>query len=315
MTECVQMKPGETVGLVTDQERLSGLGSSLWEGAASLGYPLLLRLPEGCRELERHTPLLAALQGCDIVIVLTSYLFPRSLRRRALEAGARLLSLCGVTEAMVPAIDVDYWDLYRRTQEAGFVVRKSRRWHVTSPAGTDLRLELAGPVTVLDGRAWERGSWTALPAGVVGAVVAPGTAAGTVVIDGSIHGLGLVDEPVRLEVKHGRIVDVAGGWHAQRLRDLLARAGGDLTQADNAASALAEVGFGTNAAATYCGNLIQDERVAGSVHVGLGDNVHLGGTNSAPLHVDVCLRRPTVFVDDVIIIHEGHLLLGGRDAR
>jgi leucyl aminopeptidase (aminopeptidase T) len=37
--------------------------------------------------------------------------------------------------------------------------------------------------------------------------------------------------------------------------------------------------------------------VAGTGHIALGSNIHFGGTNAAPLHLDFVYRAPTLWLD------------------
>jgi leucyl aminopeptidase (aminopeptidase T) len=55
--------------------------------------------------------------------------------------------------------------------------------------------------------------------------------------------------------------------------------------------------------------LVEDERVAGSAHVGFGPNIHLGGEITEGLHRDASMRRPTVLLDGTVIVRDGELVL------
>ena len=60
---------------------------------------------------------------------------------------------------------------------------------------------------------------------------------------------------------------------------------------------LAELGIGINPKARLIGNVLEDEKVGGTVHVALGDNSTFGGDVVAGIHLDGIITRPKVFVD------------------
>lgn len=45
-----------------------------------------------------------------------------------------------------------------------------------------------------------------------------------------------------------------------------------------------------------------DEKVAGTIHVAIGNNDMLGGLNPVPVHIDCVVSDPTLRVDDGRII-------------
>ena len=60
---------------------------------------------------------------------------------------------------------------------------------------------------------------------------------------------------------------------------------------------LAELGIGTNPAATLSGSILEDEKVIGTAHLAFGSNVSFGGVNAASVHIDGVLLEPTIQVD------------------
>ncbi len=303
LKECTALAEGETCLLITDLEH-SRLRLALADAiSACSGVPILLGLPE---EVYLREPLPKAVEGAlakaDVVLIHTRRLFPQKPRRLAVELGARVLSLCTVTEEMaLRALDVDYPELSRTTRRLAQAFSKAEEVFMISRAGTELRLKIKDqPVVYLDGLAREPGKISALPAGVVAALPVPGTAEGRVVLTGSLASIGLLQEPIALTVERGRVMEVRGGAEANRLREIL-------EAADENAWLLAEVGLGTNPKATYTGNLVEDERVRGSGHIGLGRNTHLGGPIHSSLHLDGTLREPEIYLDGRPVASRGEL--------
>jgi len=72
---------------------------------------------------------------------------------------------------------------------------------------------------------------------------------------------------------------------------------------------IAEFGVGTNDMAQVTGKILEDEKVKGTIHVALGNNISMGGTVNVPFHVDGVVLKPTVYVDEVLLLKEGKLLV------
>lgn len=132
--------------------------------------------------------------------------------------------------------------------------------------------------------------------------VAPleGTAKGTIVIDGSIVEIGIVRSTIRCAVEDGRIVDIEGGKDARKFRALLSEDG-------STGFCVAEIGGGTNPKAEYSGNILEDERIYASGHVGFGRNSHIGGTIESRVHIDSTMKRPKICVDGKEIVSSGKI--------
>ena len=70
----------------------------------------------------------------------------------------------------------------------------------------------------------------------------------------------------------------------------------------------AELGIGTNHAAVLCGNILEDEKVYGTVHIAFGSNTSFGGTNKADCHMDGIILEPDLYLDDELIMKKGVFL-------
>jgi len=163
---------------------------------------------------------------------------------------------------------------------------------VTSPAGTDITFGIGDREWLADtGMVHEPGEFSNLPAGEV--FVAPETATGTYVVDGTMMPHGLLGEGQRLrfEVEDGFVTEI--GDDAVRAEvETAAESVGD------AAYNLAELGIGTNAGVDeLVGSVLLDEKAGGTVHIAIGDNAGIGGETDAPVHLDGILCDPTVYAD------------------
>jgi leucyl aminopeptidase (aminopeptidase T) len=217
-------------------------------------------------------------------------------------------SLPGITVSLMTdgSMTVDYERLSARSWALNQLLETAHQAEVTTPAGTRLALSLAGrePQTPPDDGLYRQpGAFGNLPAGEAYIAPVEGSADGIVVVDGSMAPLGLVQTPIRLTVRQGRVVQISGGAQATRLEELL----GDINHAG--AWMVGELGIGTNDHARLTGNVLEDEKVMGTVHVGLGRNVDFGGTVDSPAQHDGVLRAPTLILDGQTVIQEGRFLL------
>ena len=51
--------------------------------------------------------------------------------------------------------------------------------------------------------------------------------------------------------------------------------------------------------------MLEDEKMLGTVHIALGNNLSFGGDNDVPLHLDGVITRPDIYVDDKKIMEKG----------
>jgi leucyl aminopeptidase (aminopeptidase T) len=179
--------------------------------------------------------------------------------------------------------------------------------HITTPLGTDLRLSVAGREWQSDtGLIRGQGVFGNLPAGE--AYVAPieDSAEGVLVVDKSLPGFPL-SEPIRLVFEKGRVIHIEGGAGAAHLQKLIAEA--ERKPNGEWSRVIGELGIGTNTQARLQGNLMTDEKVAGTIHVAIGRNILFGGQNPAPIHEDGVVGQPTMRVDGELLIDGGKYLL------
>lgn len=60
---------------------------------------------------------------------------------------------------------------------------------------------------------------------------------------------------------------------------------------------IAELGIGTNPKAIISGEVLEDEKVLGTVHIAIGDNKNFGGKVKAPYHLDGMILEPTLWLN------------------
>ncbi|MHB8695874.1 MAG: aminopeptidase, partial [Solirubrobacteraceae bacterium] len=124
---------------------------------------------------------------------------------------------------------------------------------------------------------------------------------GTIVFDLSVASSGLLEEPLHIEFADGRAVAASGGAAAATLLSVLDSGGPN-------GRVVAELGIGTNPAATIIGKILEDEKVEGTIHIAFGTNTGIGGENQAAVHIDGVVRDPTVELDGRTIMRGGRLV-------
>jgi leucyl aminopeptidase (aminopeptidase T) len=245
----------------------------------------------------------AAMGEADVVIAPTTFSLSHTrARMHATSRGARIATMPGITDAVFArAMPVDYVELRQAGERIAAALGCASICRVTSAAGTDIVLSLEGRAAEVDhGNLQATPAFGNLPAGEAYIAPVEDSAEGLVVFDGSLAGYGLLDDPVRVKVAGGRVVEAdgeAGRWLLSTLD-----AGGARGRA------LAELGIGTNPAATLSGNILEDEKVIGTAHLAFGTNLSFGGANASTVHIDGMLLEPTVELDERPLMRDGELL-------
>jgi len=312
LNTCLAVKPGEEVLIVTD-EPLEEIGKTFYQAAKELKAQaqLIYMLPRANHGEEPPQAVAQAMQAAQVVVIPTSKSLSHTrARREACKKGARIASIPDSTpEMLIRALDVDYVAMARECEQYARFLSEGCRVYLSTPAGTELTFSIDGRQGYPDtGLYTAPGSFGNLPAGEASIAPVEGTAEGILVIDGALAGWGLLEDPVRLEVRGGEVVKVSGGDAAAWLEEILKRYG-------RPARNIAELGIGLNPKAQVTGKVLEDEKVRGTVHIALGDNMSMGGKVEAPSHLDGVLLKPTLEIDGVVILEEGRLIAPGKASQ
>ena len=299
---CLAVKEGEDVVVVVDPATRA-IGEALRQESAAAGADAVLMIMDerATDGTEPPRPVAAALEASDVFIAPTSRsLSHTSARKRATDQGARGATMPGVTEDMLARVmAVDFDTMAARSKAVAALLESGTRARVTCPRGTALELALDGrPGISDDGQLGERGAFGNLPCGE--GFIAPAYGEGKVVAS-SVAPLGISAEPARLTVADGRIVAADGGLGPAFIELLLAH--GEL------GTNLAELGVGTNDRARLTGNVLEDEKILGTVHVAFGASAAFGGNVSVPIHLDVVVVDASLEVDGRAVLDNGRYVL------
>lgn len=300
---CLGVTAADDVLVVADAGTLR-MGQALRAAAAHAGGDAVLCVMEqrATDGAEPPPPIGAALAACDVFIAPTTRsLSHTQARKQATDAGARGATLPGVTAEMLARLmSVDASALAARCQAVAAALDTGSEAHLTCPLGSDLRLDLRGRRGIADdGDLTARGAFGNLPCGE--GFIAPAGGEGVMVAT-SLAAIGLVaDEPARLEVRDGRLIGATGPEGEELLRRL--------REHGAAGTNLAELGVGTNEAATLTGNVLEDEKMLGTVHVAFGASAAIGGNVSVPIHLDCVVLDASLSIDGRAVLADGRLVL------
>jgi len=300
---CLNIQPDEDVVVVVD-EPLQDLGEKLRTAAQQSGADAVLTVmsPRATDGSEPPAPVAEALAACDVFIAPASRSLSHTLaRKRASEGGARGATMPHVTADMLARLmSIDFDRLRSRSHAVADLLDQGTEAHVTCPRGTDLRLDLRGRQGIADdGDLTERGAFGNLPCGE--GFIAPAGGEGTMYAR-SIAAIGLTSgHPAKLTVENGHLTAATSPEGEQLL--------GILREHGDAGTNLAELGVGTNDRATLTGNVLEDEKILGSVHVAFGASIAIGGTVSVPIHLDCVVTEASLAIDGTRVLDEGRFVL------
>ncbi len=304
LSDCARVRKGENVVVICDAP-LREIGIAFWEAAMQLETDAIFCeiIPRSSNGEEPPKPVAALLASCDVFMIPTSRsLTHTDARRKACERGARGATLPNITQdTMKRTLIADYRKIEQRTKHVAEAIRGAKEARVVTELGTDITMKIFGRDCKLDtGIIDQPGLFTNLPAGEAYLAPIEGTANGRLIADGSCAGVGMISQPIVIVVEDGFAKKITGGDEAEKLNKLVDRFGKD-------ARNIAELGIGTNDKAILSGSVLEDEKVMGTVHIALGDNISMGGNVSVPSHLDLIIKNPTLIIDGKEIITKGKL--------
>jgi|SRR3989344_1410464 len=224
-------------------------------------------------------------------------------------------------------VDIDYQDLSVTAAKYVRALQLSKK--VVIESGNNLQLEIKtdprfqarADFSFMDQNLGKGGN---VPPGEV--LVTPDShgTEGSILINGSFYTdrTVTVNQPVRLDFRRGRVVNIHGGKEANLLEEYLLEeekrtkaimAGNDKIGGNYLVNIrqIAEFAIGINPKAVFCDDLLIDEKVKGSAHIAIGSSYD---GEPAFNHNDLIVRQPKViFIDEEdrekTVVEAGQLLL------
>ncbi|MGI9464562.1 MAG: peptidase M29 [Aestuariivirgaceae bacterium] len=276
--------------------------------------PVPVRSTGASQALKGHPGLLAALMACPVIVDVTvEGLMHAPELPDILKSGARVISISNehpdALERLLPVPEMK-----EQVLAASKLCRSAGQMTVTSQAGTDLKVNMAGAQTVgIWGFTDRPGTLTHWPGGLVVSFPAAGSSNGTLVLDAGDVNLTFkryLERPVTLTLKDDFITDIAGeGTDAELMRRYLA------VWQDKNAYAVSHVGWGMNEAARYEAMAFYDQRDFNGTEVRAyaGNFLFSTGANEfadrfTQGHFDLPVRGCTIALDGKVVVENGTLV-------
>ena len=208
-------------------------------------------------------------------------------------------------------VNVDAAALAAAGEAIRTALRTGKTVRVTSKAGTDVTLGLAGHVpyfsdgaiTDEDRKSGALSQIVWLPAGEVYVRVAPGSVNGIIVAD-RLTFEGDEIEGLRAEVKNGRVTSLTASKGFERLK-----ARYDASGAGKDAVTMISIGVNPNITIPENSKL-RTWMPAGMITINVGNDVVAGGSNTASLAIPLFVTGAQVTVDGKPIVENGKLVVG-----
>jgi 2,5-dihydroxypyridine 5,6-dioxygenase len=321
------VKRGETVAILSETQSrtlnvqltelaLARYGAKLFHvvlPTPAQTAPVPVRSTGASSAVAGSEPVIKALAACDMIVDLTveGMLHAPELPS-ILRDGARLLFISNehpdVLERLVPEAGMK-----ERVERGLAMLKGAQEMHVTSDAGTDLRIRVAG--------AWAGGmkGWVTgkravdhWPGGLIACFPQAGAVNGRIVMDAGDMNLTFkrhLETPIVLTVAEDFVTQVEGkGADAALMRSYFEAWG------DKNAYAVSHVGWGMNARARWDAITMYDKRdINGSEQrVFAGNFLYSTGANERAKrftlgHFDLPLRNCTIKLDNKTVVENGRL--------
>lgn len=311
-------KAGERIVILTDTR----MEPELWQGMATAARMLDMEATVAImtpRAAHGHDPdpalMAAALDpATDLAIYMTSTALAHApMTQEMIARGKRFILMEELKTSMLgqdgPAT-ADYPAMDVLGQKLAAIMSDGQTMRVTCPNGTDLTASIDGrPGRSIAGRHFPMdletgGGGCAFPDGECHVCPVEGTGEGRVVFDLTAHSVGALKEPLILTIEKGWVTRIEGGQGADIWNRVLQ------THGDRGSyNAPAEISIGLNPKVIPAGVMRTDKKMYGTVHVGIGDTVSLGGTCHAKLRLEGVIRFPEVSVDGQTLTRGGRILI------
>ncbi|WP_431107005.1 2,5-dihydroxypyridine 5,6-dioxygenase [Variovorax paradoxus] len=266
----------------------------------------------GATPLTNNPAALAAMKNSDLVLDLMLLLFSPE-QMEILESGTKILLAVEPPEVLVRAVPTEADR--ERVLDASKLLKKAKRMHVTSPAGTDVTFQLGEfPVITEYGFCEEPGRWDHWPSGFLFTFANEGGSDGTIVIDRGdilLPQKNYVSDKITMNLSGGFVRSIEGDVDAALLREFME------AYKDPEAYAIAHIGWGMQPRCYWHTLSLMDREATtgqdarsfeGNFLFSLGPNNEAGGSRTTPCHLDIPLRNCTVALDDIVVVRDGKVI-------
>ncbi|MGN4123993.1 aminopeptidase [Lysinibacillus sphaericus] len=292
----LRVQSTETLVILTDAHKQDiaqifyEAGLKITENTMLVVMPLLQKSGQ-----EPISTIASLMANVDVTLCITSHSLTHTMaRKKACENGGRVATMPGVTLTMLEqgALHADAHEIEELVEKYVNLLDVAKDVRITKD-GHELTFSVESRSGIRStGIVRNAGDYGNIPSGESYIAPVETSANGEILIDGSIANIGVLTEPLLLKIRNGRLEE-AIGRDGEQLLELLGEGHGRI---------IAEFGIGANKSALLCGNVLEDEKVYGTIHIAFGSNVPFGGTNAADVHIDCVVKNPTVYFDGKHVI-------------
>jgi hypothetical protein len=328
--EMCNLQPGTNVLIISDSRTPPHVVSALMGGAMAMGAEVMIAQnatppPPSVQPGIKWNPMvIAASTEADLIVDLSvgyaQFMVDAVLR------GARIVSPGDGTgghhieeSLMRTVLTVDMHEIRREADHIAALFTQADTCHITSEEGTDIVFDIAGLSGAAgDGFLWDpdkgdwKSSWALVPGAQPGITLPKGRGNGVIAVDGFLLYEPAYDHecpptPVYLTIENGKLVKIEGDpLFAGRLRQWL-----ESLPDDTGYYGPIHFNLGTNKRAMMTQHL-EFERIRGTIDFGFGDNSMLAPlmghdfeTVKSDVHWDLLIMRPTMKLDDKVVVENG----------
>ena len=297
--ECMNVKPNEKVLIITDKKMDKSIPLAIYRESLEITDNVdikIIKTPKHDGE-EPNKKIANLMKKYDVIFIPTSKSLTHTKAVRNASKKARIASMPNITKFSLEtgAMTADYNKVNRLCKIMLRHVKKAKNVRITSRNGTDLELEVGKYRWFEDNGIYHNPGVGNLPAGEVFTAPNEGKANGILIIDK----YGEYGDNIKITIEDGYAVEIHGSEKLEK----------EINKLGKKARNIAELGIGTNPKAKVIGNVLEDEKVYGTVHIALGNNKFAGGRVNIPFHVDGIILKPTLQVGRKILIKNGKWLI------
>jgi leucyl aminopeptidase (aminopeptidase T) len=234
----------------------------------------------------------SAMIQADVIFAPTFYSATHaSATQKASKRGARIITLPRVEKSMFEKdgpIDINHKKMATEMKKLMKKFKGVDKVRVVAEQ-TDLEFSIKGRRMDMNDGIMKKGSLDNLPAGEF--AFAP--------IENSANGyISFTYPKAKMIFEEGKVVKFKGP--VKMKKQIMAKAH---------RRTIAELGIGANPKARNPKNVLEAEKIKGTIHIAVGNSTSLGGKNKSDIHEDFILFEPTVIVDGKKIIDKGKWLI------
>lgn len=235
----------------------------------------------------------------DIIILAASQSWYHAPSRRTVKHGykKKVLEAYGMVPGILKngGLFADYEGISKLGNRICGKLENKGIIEINSILGTSFKLSYSS-LGIEDGIYCNPASGGNFPAGEISFGITSEDANGVLVFDVSFDELGNISSfPLKIYLEKGRIVHTEGEY-AKILECIFKK--------HPTLSSIAEVGIGLNPSCITERSILEDEKKAGNVHIGFGNNTYFGGTRTGP-HYDGVIADATVKVNGKEVLVNG----------